>query len=63
MQAGCDFSGHSGRDQEHSEEVLEQRKLADLVERYEYARVGYDDCDHESMDARSAAQSSLVSWK
>jgi hypothetical protein len=63
MQAGCDFSGHSGRDQEHPEELLKERKLADLVERDEHARVGYDDCGHESMDACSAAQSSLVIWK
>ncbi len=27
------------------------------------SRPGYDDCSHESMDAFSAAQSSLVIWK
>jgi len=45
------------------EQLLKERKLADLVERDEYARVGYDDSGHESMDACSAAQSSLVIWK
>ena len=62
-QAGCYFSCDGGRDHDLREELLQERELIDLGERDEHARVGYDDCGHESIDAFSAAQSSLVIWK
>jgi hypothetical protein len=51
------------RDHDVREELLKKQELIDLDERDEHARVGYDDGSHESKDAFSAAQSSLVIWK
>jgi hypothetical protein len=62
-QAACGLSGDRGRHKDLSEELLEERELVDLGERDERARVGYDDGGHASMEAFSAAHSSLVIWK
>ncbi len=62
-QGGGDFALDGWRDHDLREKLLKKRKLIDLDERDEHARVGYDDRSHQSMDAFSAAQSSLVIWK
>jgi hypothetical protein len=44
-EAGCDFPGHRRRDEDLPEERLQQRKLANPLQRDERAGVGDDD-DH-----------------
>ena len=62
-EAWCDFGRDRWWDDDSRKQLLKQRELVDLSERDEDARVGYDDRSHASIEAFSAAQSSLVIWK